>query len=196
MPNVVNTGLWPSMVHNGNLAESYRDLYVEELIAQKLYIREIMELVKNADYSLHYDIENIFYKSLEKEREKNYFACDIICDFILNNYKTKQLFTTPNHPYGILLNLIAKLILEEIGYKNVPENLIANINCDDNFDLPIHPSVSKFLGLSYGNEDQLYTIYGKQFNYYEYLYAYVYARLRNLPVTYFLFECHKKKRVF
>ena len=195
MPNVVNNALWPSMTHSGNLADSYWDSYIEELISRKLTIKEIMYIARRADYSKHYDIEKKFWESIEYERNKKYLGCDIICDFIIENYKKMQIFTTPNHPYGPLLNLIAKIVLEELGYSGIPDAIIPNLNCDDDFDLPIHPSVSKFLGLAYGDENQLYNVYGKQFTYYEYLYAYTFARTREVPVTYFLMECKKRKRI-
>lgn len=191
MPNIVNTTLWPTSKHTGNLIDSYRDSFVEELITRKLAIKEILYLVEKKDYATLCDINEIMRESIAKEREKKYLCCDLICDYIMDNYKTTQLFTTINHPYGKLLNLVAKLVLEEIGFSQVPDSIILNLNCDDDFDLPIHPSVSKFLGLSYGGHEQLYNVYGKMLTYNEYLYAYVYARLNEIPLTYFLMNCKK-----
>ncbi len=83
MPNVMNNGLWPSMSHSGVLADSYWDSYIEDLIARKLTIKEIMYLARKADYSKHFDIEKKFWDSIDYERSKDYLGCDIICDYII-----------------------------------------------------------------------------------------------------------------
>jgi hypothetical protein len=66
-------------------------------------------------------------------------TCDIkISDYILKNYKTKQLFTMPNHLTHYIFKEMSKQILDklEIDYSNfdkLTENDNINIICDWEF---------------------------------------------------------------
>ena len=193
MPNIFNKTLWPISKETGDLANPYTETYIDELIERHLSLEEILYLVKKADFAEHYDLADNYKKSMEIERKKGYAHCQEICDCIEESFSKIQLFTTFNHPYGSLLNLAAKAVLEEIGYRGISDCLIPGITCDDTYYMPIHPSVAKFFHLSFIDENTKYPVYGHMLTYYEYIAGYVLARQNNLPLApYFTYLAENK----
>ncbi len=194
MPNIYNNTLWPISKGTGNLSNPYDETYIDELMQRGLSLNEILYLVKKADFSKHYDLQSMYEKSMEIERNKGYARCSEICDYIEENFSKRKLFTTFNHPYGSLLNLAAKVVLEEIGYRNVPDSLIPNISCDEDYYMPIHHSVAKFFHLSYIDENTKFPVYGNMLTYSEYIAGYVLSRQNNVPSAhYFTYLAERKK---
>lgn len=195
MPNIFNKSLWPISKVTGELATPYTETYIDELMARNLSIDEILYLVKKVDFAEKYDLRDIYKKSMEIERNKGYVRCAEFCDYIEENFSKRQLFTTFNHPYGPLLNMVAKVVLEEIGYRGIPDSLVPNITCDDNYYMPVHHSVAKFFKLPYINENTKFPVYGNMLTYYEYIAGYVFARRNNFPLSsYFTYLAEKKKK--
>ena len=120
MPNIYNNTLWPISKGTGDLSNPYDETYIDELMQRGLSLDEILYLVKKVDFSKHYDLQAMFEKSMAFERNKGYVRCAEFCDYIEENFSKIKLFTTFNHPYGSLLNKVAKVVLEEIGYRNIP----------------------------------------------------------------------------
>ncbi len=193
MPNIYNNTLWPISKGTGNLSNPYDETYIDELMQRGLSLNEILYLVKKADFSKHYDLQSMYEKSMEIERNKGYARCSEICDYIEENFSKRKLFTTFNHPYGSLLNLAAKVVLEEIGYRNVPDSLIPNISCDEDYYMPIHHSVAKFFHLSYIDENTKFPVYGNMLTYSEYIAGYVLSRQNNLPSAHY-FTCLAERK--
>lgn len=192
MPNIYNKTLWPISKGTGDLSNPYDETYVDELMKRNLSIDEILYLIKKADFAEKYDLQENYRKSMEYERNKGYIRCNEFCDYMEENFSKIKLFTTFNHPYGTLLNKVAKVILEEIGYKGIPDRLIPDITCDDDYYMPIHPSVAKFFHLSFIDETTKYPVYGNKLTYYEYIAGYVTARQNNLPLApYFTYLAEK-----
>lgn len=189
MPNMVNFSLWPTACNSGGGSiDLWGDKFVDTLIARNLDVKEIVYLVMKADLAKLYNVDNVALESLQRERTKKYDFCSELCDFVEENYKKQQLFSTPNHPYGILLNYIAKRVLESIGYSNISMYFLPNLDCDTEFHLPIHPSIVKYFNLPFAKEEHLYPVFGRNINYREYLYDYVLAKQQKIPVGTFLKE--------
>lgn len=183
MPNIHNTALWPISKGTGSLSNPYNETYVDELMKRNLSVDEIIFLMKKVDFANHYDLQGLFDESMKRERAKGYVGCAELCDFIEENFSKQRLFTTINHPYGALLNKAAKIVLETIGFSGVPDTLIKNIGCEENYYMPIHPSVARFFGLDFIDETTKYPVFGNMLTYYEYIKGYVYARQNDLQLT-------------
>lgn len=78
-----------------------------------------------------------------------------IYDFIINNYKIKRLYHNPNHPNGILLNELCKLIFEKLNLKYTYNDL--NITQLDkilkDWKMPIFNSVIKYYDMKNVDND-------------------------------------------
>lgn len=194
MPNIVNKALWPISASTGDLSFPYRETYVDELMARNLSVDEIIYLMRKVDFANHYDLQALFLQYMKYERSKNYAGCEEICAFIEENFSVRRLFTTINHPCGALLNKAAQIVLQEIGFDNVPEKLIENIVCEENYYMPVHPSVARFFGLDFIDENTKYPVYGNMLTYYEYIKGYVYAKQNNVALApYFSWVAQQNK---
>ena len=192
MPNIFINTLWPISKETGDLSSPYTETYIDALMERNLSLEEILYLVKKVDFAEHYDLADMYKKSMEIERQKGYAHCQEICDYIEENFSKKLLFTTFNHPYGTLLNMAAKAVLEEIGYRAVPDVLIPDITCNDEYYMPVHPSVAKFFHLPFIDETTKFPVYGNMLTYYEYIAGYVTARRNNFPLApYFTYLSEK-----
>lgn len=195
MPNMYNDALWPISKGTGDLANPYNETYIDELIARNLSLDEILYLIKKVDFANHYDLQAMFDKCIAQERKKGYAGCSELCDYIEENFTKTKLFTTLNHPYGPLLNKVAKLVLEEIGYKGIPDCLIPEISCDDMYYMPVHHSVAKFFHLPFIDENTKFPVYGNMLTYAEYAAGYVFARQNDFPLaTYFMYLSEKNNQ--
>lgn len=194
MPNMLHLSLWPMSKGTGDLSNPYNEEYVDKLLERRLSLTEINYLVRKVDLANHYDLQALYDKSIERERQKDYLRCSELCDFIEENFSAKQLFTTINHPYGELLNLIARYVLMELDYRKIPSRLSENLTCDNDYYMPIHPSVAKFFNLSFAGEDTKYPIYGNRLTYYEYIAGYVMARQHDIPLAHYFTYISENKR--
>lgn len=136
------------------------DENIDRLVLENKSVKEIADFIENGEV---YE-DKFILKNLEKEinklmeREKK---CDIeISDYILQNYKTKQLFYEPKHPANVLiiekgrriLNLLKIEIDESIPVKNVL----------DGGELFIYGCVKRALGITFKQK------YVKKVNYLRY----------------------------
>lgn len=187
MPNMYHKSLWPISQGTGVLSTLYDETYVDELIARNLTVDEIVYLMKKVDLAEHYDLRAMFDEAIRIERSKKYLKCDELCDYIEEHFSERRLFSTYNHPYGSLLNLVAKYVLEEIGFSRVPECILPDISCDDEYFMPVHPSVIKFFNLQYIDEKTRYPAYGNMLDYFDYIRAYVVAKQNGFALAVFLY---------
>lgn len=125
LPYVFNHGFWPILyISKGDLSdepEAYEinsPSYINpepihELTRQGHTIDEVLDKFENGDIDFKH--RERFNFCLDYLREKE-FNCDIkIADFIADNYQTTKLFYHPSHPTMIVLNNMAKQIIDCIG---------------------------------------------------------------------------------
>lgn len=119
---------------------------------------KISSLVKT-DYSNPNQFDNrdiiaSFDKFIDKvrKREKDW---DIkVSSFILNNYRSHQLFYDPNHPTNYFLNYIASELLKLLMNDNNVKEYQLNINhCLDSLEMPICKAVVDALQLEWTNDN-------------------------------------------
>jgi hypothetical protein len=109
-------------------------------------INEIIELSKQDNFITE---ETILYhhKRSFEFLENKCLSSDVpeIYDFIKNNFTEVRLWHNPNHPTGILLNKLVKLIFLklDLSYDETEEN-INLLNGLSDWVMPIFPCVSKY----------------------------------------------------
>jgi hypothetical protein len=191
LPNMLYYHLWPTAVGGALPYDLWRDSYVEDLISRKLTLSEITHLTMRADFSKLFDLPKRMEESLQREYEKNYSWRDEIFEFIEQNWRNKQIFTTPNHPANELIFLVLNLILKELGFS--PEEFVntGDFVCDSEFFLPVHPFYIKHYGVKHLTEETLYPVFGKDLTYKEYLMAYVDARQHEIPLAQYFLDLKK-----
>jgi len=183
LPNISNYRLWPTAITPKEAYNLWFDTYIEDLISRKLSYSEIIYVAMRADFSKLLELSKRVNQSLVHEHAKNYFGRERILKFIENNWKKNQLFSTPNHPAGGLLLLVANLILGELNFISLRVGGGVNtLVCDREFFLPVHPFYIKHYGIEYLTEDTKYPVFGNSLTYKEYLMAYVNARQHEIPL--------------
>jgi len=102
-------------------------------------------------------------------------------DFVLENFLTRPLFHTVNHPSAELIAFAARGILRELGLEAADEAALAALTTGyEDFFLPIHPQVAECYGLGYGGTDARYPVYGRERSFAQYAAAYVECRLAGI----------------
>jgi len=144
-------------------------------------INYIINIVNNWDYKSKEELELIFYKNIyELEKRYNeliylygklsniYFIS--IKQFIIDNYKNKLLFYTPNHPSNLVLQYICENLLFYLNENNNIDYYSDPLSANKNI---IYKCVQKVVNFSINeclpltdNENDNYLITQKYFNYY------------------------------
>ncbi|MBQ6463054.1 MAG: hypothetical protein IJJ59_07005 [Pseudobutyrivibrio sp.] len=126
-----------------------RDKYIRLGLEGKISKQDILNIMNSENSISPEEIESNFNSGIHKIecREKDW---DIkICDYIINNYKCKQLFYDPYHPTEVLICEIGRRLLEKINISST--NIILEPILNDT-ELFIYESVKKVLGLEYSQE--------------------------------------------
>ena len=116
----------------------YGDEIIINLINNNYSKEEIIDMFLNnqIDFDLENRIKNSFNKLLKREQN-----IDIkIYDFIKDNYKSKKLFLTHNHPTTVIFKHIIKQILNILNkpYKITIDNVINEEIENPGFDIPCY----------------------------------------------------------
>lgn len=128
----------------------YGDFILNEL-AEKYSIDEIQRIVKWDNLFsvrlLQWHFRTAVTQMLERESK-----CDVtISDYILENFKKKQLFYTKNHPIESVFYELGVRILCKLGFEH---DRVENIRLQrlDSCQELIYPSVSKFYNFAFQKE--------------------------------------------
>jgi hypothetical protein len=112
-------------------------------------------------------------KDLDSRRDQK------IADYVMDNYKTKRLFDTPNHPSAELAVFQVRDILEKCGYGSDIHALdrageYADFMAYSLNQVPIHPVAAEKGGFLFGaNYYTSYQFWGKQCTFPEYAAGYI-----------------------
>ena len=157
IPNIYFDGYFPQIEKNKyNVLEDVQedglfkwgDKFVNELLANGVDKNEIVKIIFDEKFLPRMEIQKCIDDSFEnlKQREKN--TNIKISDYILDYYKERQLFFSPNHPNNELLLECAQRILDFLGMekfiKTEPVNFYVSLMGED---VVIYPSVIKTIGL-------------------------------------------------
>lgn len=105
-----------------------------------------------------------------------------VADWVLNNFRTKELFYTADHLTAWPLGRMLKLLLEQTGLLSGREIFQAQLDADfllrhyQGQDLeiaPLHPLVAERLGIAYHDPEARYRWHGHEWTYREYILKYI-----------------------
>ena len=125
------------------------DKYLDKYLAGGNYLEAIEDVIKENYLSID-EIEKCVAASFfELERREKH--CDvIISDYLRKNYRERQLFYSANHPVNMVIEELARRILNYIGIND--DEFDMNNNYVKGFtlkgqDIPVYPSVIRALEL-------------------------------------------------
>jgi len=178
IPNLLFKGYWPLWTNKSTM--NYGDILLDLLVSKGYSESEALHVYLRGRLEKKYNLDALLGESLFRERQKEQGAVIALTGFIEENWRTRQLFRTPNHPDGILLLAIADAVLESLELGRVPSSLRAFIPEYPDFELPIHPQVGAHFGLPFADADRLYRIYDRTMNFARYAACYVHCLSRRL----------------
>ena len=141
-------------LRRGGVTYFFRDSIIDSHLGRPF---KLAELVKR-DYEDPglYNKESIVaafdaFVDKVRRREKDW---DIkVSNFILENYRSHQLFYDPNHPTNFFLGYIASELLKMLIDNNVVDGHCLKIdNCLDSIEMPVCKAVIKALHLDWNND--------------------------------------------
>lgn len=157
IPNLFFRGYFPELTYAGEegkrLPSPIGEYHHAGIIAgweMGLVQNELYRFLNSENFYLETGLRDALKKSIKEliNREK---VCDItISDFILNNYKSKPLFYTVNHPTGALIYELAIRILKklEIERREIP-NYMFRTSLVNATIFGINPTYANIVGLEF-----------------------------------------------
>lgn len=76
-----------------------------------------------------------------------------ISGFILDNFRERQLFMTPDHPATELYKFVVEKIVDALGIRIDPSFYSSKVEVQEGIRTPIPPGVANVLGLKFGASD-------------------------------------------
>ncbi len=116
-------------------------------------IEKIIDKILDEDFIKEEDIKYYYNRNIEY-LEKKILNSDIpeLYPFIINNIFKIRLFHNRNHPSGILLNQLVKLVFNKLNLlynEKLEENIKVLDNSLNDWSVPILPSVRKYYNINY-----------------------------------------------
>jgi len=179
IPNLLFKGYWPLWTNKSTM--NYGDILLDLLASKGYSEAEALHIYLRGRLAQKYNLDALLDESLFRERQKEQGAVIALTGFIEENWRTRQLFRTPNHPDGILLLAIADAVLESLELGRVLPSLRSSFTPEyPDFELPIHPQAGIHFGLPFAGADRLYSIYGRPMSFARYAACYVHCLSRRL----------------
>ena len=139
LKSVQNSGIFP-----------YGDTVVDEYIKKGYSVEKIIQKIQDIEIFSNEEIQKGIEQSFA-EMERREIGVDVkISDYILVNYKKKQLFYSPNHPCMDVLQEYANRILNYLGFGplEIDEiDLLSKVDSLKGEDIPLYPDVISYLKL-------------------------------------------------
>ena len=171
-PNMFFKGYWPFW--SGKAGFDFRDSMLDELIDRGLETADVLRLALSRNLPAMFGLQDSLEQTLAQEEAKQ-AHCDVpYAHLIRRDSLRRRLFNTVNHPRKELMLHAADGVLELLGLPPLPEDfpsLCPEVFAE--FELPINPRVAERFGFEFGQDKQLYNVYGAQMTYAEYAALYV-----------------------
>lgn len=183
LPVPVFRGYWP--LWTNAFPMNFADALLERLALTGLDASEIIALYMKRGALAGWDLDSPAEESLNRLRAAEARGAVPIADFIETFWREFPVFDTINHPSPPLLRHIADGVLAALDLPPLDEKARRlAVSCDEGghvrFELPIHPQVAAHHGLSFGDSNRLYRIYGTKMTFARYVACYVDCRLLGL----------------
>jgi hypothetical protein len=176
--------LWPFDHYNGpgdreayeREAPNLTFLYLDGLLARLR--REIPDREQRLSAYRSLSIEGVVnYVRLHDFEKRRLIAMDQqfgfnIGQFILENFQTKRLFYTTNHPNGQILDMLLQHLLKYLGVEE-RYRPIASLDHLKRLQVPVHPKVATALGVKWVSENTKYLYGGERLTWETYVRRYI-----------------------
>ena len=95
-----------------------------------------------------------------------------IGDYILENFQSKRLFYTTNHPNGRIIAMLMQYLLKNLGVEQ-SYRPIAGLDHLNRLQVPVHPKIAASLGVKWAGENTKYRYGGEQLTWETYVRRYI-----------------------
>lgn len=175
IPNMFFKGYWP--LWSGEKGFDFRCQHLDEYIAKGLPPKQTIMLFLRSNADRLYKLLDLVSQSIEQEREREQHTPIKYLDVIIDNYRTQRLFNTVNHPGSLLMNHVARGVLQHLGFELPGDEVFEELGEPfPEFEQPINPKIASTFGWSFAMPDTQYRIYGRHMNYARYVANYVMCR--------------------
>ncbi len=157
---------WPNLTflyHDGLLARLRKEIPDRE---QRLLAYRTLSVDRIINFARLHDFEKRRLTAMDKQ-----FGCEI-GQFILDNFRSKRLFYTTNHPNGQIIGMLLQYLLRQLG---MGQGFRPNSTLDHlrRLQIPVHPKVAEALGVKWADASTKYLYYGEQITWETYVRRYI-----------------------
>lgn len=182
IPNLMFKGCWPFWTQKGHMA--FGDSFLNRLLDEGAPKKVILRMYLHGDIRAYADLKAALEETIAIEREKERAHGIPVVDFLLAHWRERPLFHTINHPGRELLTRVAQVIMAQLDLPPLSEAEIASIGgrfpSYADFDLPVHPQVAAFHGLTWAGPETEFAVFGKRLTFAQYVSRYIDCRLNGL----------------
>jgi hypothetical protein len=170
---------WPFHTNDPRNADSvkypYGDAYVLELMRQGLPPEEVISRYMTLEFSSCLDLDRLLSSTITHMRRNERNSLIKIADYIEQNFRDHDLFTTVNHASNKLLLHMTNEILRILDCEQIPEDILSRLDVLVGTQSPVHPAIARHFGVGYIDENTRFTIeQGRDTKFSEYIREYVY----------------------
>lgn len=151
-PYIYCNWLWPFYINQTKDGAIFYDGGIIRNLRMVSSKRQLLEWFHEG--KIDFELQRRQEESLQTLRNKEEHTLIKVADYILENYKSKRLFHMTNHPSHHIYIHCANQVLRALGWnETVPEDASIGEYNDCKF-WPIHPYVTKYFQLTYGDNDR------------------------------------------
>jgi len=175
IPNMFFKGYWPTW--SGAPGFDYRCTLLDSMIESGLGPEETLMLYLHTDIAARLDLDALLAQTLNQERQREAKTPIKYLDLIIEHCHDIRMFNTVNHPGPMLLDHVARGILEKLDMPEPNEDAMDALgDAFPEFEQPIHPKVGWHFGWPFAGPGAQYEIYGIKMGFARYVANYILAR--------------------
>lgn len=126
-----------------------------------------LELPGIVNYLRLHDFERRHLVAVDRK-----FGCDV-GQFILDTFRQRQLFYAINHPSAEVFTVLLEWLMRRLGIEERFTEPLEHIDVVRRVQVPIHPKVARALGVSWADENTVYTYESRQIVWEQWVRAYI-----------------------
>jgi hypothetical protein len=130
----------------------YGDSFVVELMRDGVPPEEIITRYLSLDVATRVDLDSLLSWSLSFMQRNDSGASFKVTDFIVDQFRSRRLFSTVNHASNQLLFYLANQILRSLDCATLPKCLLDRLQPLVRLEMPIHPSIGRHFGVAWLDE--------------------------------------------
>jgi len=145
-----------------SILNSIHDYVVIFSYLNKMAPQEIVDLITSERFYTPEMSKKLYTDSLEALQKREESLEIKIADFLDENFASAKLFSTFNHPKGIVFDHVANVILELLGMEKINISSKSKTALDNLVDVPVYKSTYKNLNMTFEEDFSTYKVVGKK----------------------------------